>query len=90
MTYIAAVRPYKYPYRNGIAILNEAGVFYITTASMVWARADLFCAMNFRGFGNNYNFTNSYYSNTNGICFYWILRILGTCMVGLLIHVLKY
>lgn len=52
MTYIAAVRPYKYPFRNGIAILNEAGVFYITTASMVWARADLFCEMNFRGFGN--------------------------------------
>eukprot|EP00347_Sterkiella_histriomuscorum_P005840 403355069 len=50
MTYIATIQPYKYPFRNAIAILNEAGQFYIYTASMVWARSDNFCNMDFRGF----------------------------------------
>lgn len=42
MAYLAVMRPYRYPYRNFIAILNEAGAFYIFCTAMIWARSEIF------------------------------------------------
>lgn len=50
MTFVAMFRPFRYPFRNLVAIVNEAAVFYIMTASMVWVRSDLFCSMAQREF----------------------------------------
>jgi len=41
MVLIAEWRPYEYPFRNAMAIVNEIVLFYVFTSIAVMARADI-------------------------------------------------
>jgi hypothetical protein len=43
MTWIALFRPYKYPFRNLLAVINEIGLIFLFVSASVWIGNDLTC-----------------------------------------------
>ena len=48
MSWLAAFKPFSYPYRNFVAIVTQGCQFFMFTSAMYWARPNAYCDMEFR------------------------------------------